>query len=134
MDKKIKVDLQRNQLLTAKDLLARKNLIARQKCATFEIDVENFGAFKFRTPTIDDIEDAQKFKDGDSQDDYIIYTCSVEPNLRNAELQEGFECSEPFDIVEKLFLPGVIPQIAEKIVQKAGFKAGSVTLVEDIKN
>ena len=48
-------------------------------------------------------------------------------------MQTAFECVEPMEIVEKVFEPGEIPQIAVECLKLAGYVDG-VKAVDDIKN
>ena len=43
-----------------------------------------------------------------NSDQYIIYETFVSPNLKDKELQKEFECTEPTDIVNKIFKIGEI--------------------------
>lgn len=123
-----------NAILSAKALIEKRKLIEDKKRKEFLIEVQDLGAFRFRTPDFFDIVDSQAFKDGENADDYIIYTCAVEPSLKNRELQEAFECHEPFDIVDKLFLPGEKQRIASLLSEMAGYKKDVAKVVEEVKN
>ena len=73
--------------------------------------------------------DAAAMPDGDG-DVYMCYESIVEPNLKSKEIQEAYGCNEPMDIVNMIFQPGEIPQIAVECMKMAGFMGG----VEVIKN
>ena len=60
----------------------------------------------------------------------MCYECIVEPNLKDAEVQKQFECANPMDIVDVIFAPGEIPQIAIECMKLAGYMGG----VEAVKN
>ena len=51
----------------------------------------------------------------------IILECTVEPNLKAAELQQAYECLEPLDIVSALFPVGEIGRISDEIFNLAGY-------------
>ena len=63
-----------------------------------------------------------------------IYSCCVEPALNDKELQDAYECKEPIDIVDKLFMIGEITSIAQILVDNAGFKDDYKTVVKKAKN
>lgn len=73
--------------------------------------------------------DANDMEPGEG-DRYMCYECIIEPALKSKELQEAFGCREPMDIVEIIFAPGEIPQIAIECMKLAGYMGG----VEAIKN
>ena len=64
--------------------------------------------------------DANDMEPGEG-DKYMCYECITEPNLRSKEVQEAFERASPMDVVELVFAPGEIPQIAIECMKLAGF-------------
>ena len=50
--------------------------------------------------------------------------------LSRREVQDAFGCAVPMDIVEIIFAPGEIPQIAIECMKLAGYMGG----VEAVKN
>lgn len=123
-----------NAILSAKELIKKRKLIEEKKRKEFIIEINDMGQFKFRTPDMFDVIDSQAFKGGGHEEEYMIYTCMVEPNLRNAELQEAYECHEPFDIVDALFLPGEKQAIAQLLLDQAGYKDDIAKVVSEVKN
>lgn len=73
-------------------------------------------------------------EDGTKADNYIVYSIIKEPNLKDAELQKAYECDEPTDIITEIFTPGEIADIATFALNEAGFKRGTVKVVESLKN
>jgi len=70
-----------------------------------------------------------------SKKKYIILKCTVEPNLKAAELQQAYECLEPLDIVSALFLVGEIGRISDEIFNLAGYGTRITSaLHKEIKN
>ncbi|MEW8957784.1 MAG: phage portal protein [Moorella sp. (in: firmicutes)] len=67
-------------------------------------------------------------------DAYLVYECVVEPSLKNPELQAAYGCTQPLEIVDKIFEPGEVAQIAKTLVEMAGYGDGAVKVVEDLKN
>ncbi|NLY09364.1 MAG: hypothetical protein GXZ11_05635 [Tissierellia bacterium] len=123
-----------NALINAKTLIEKKILIQKKKTKPVHISIQDLGTFKFRTPDMSDVIDSTSFKGGGHEDQYLIYTCCEEPNLRDKELQETYECSEPFDIVDKIFLPGEIQRTAKLLTEACGYKEDAAKVVEEIKN
>lgn len=124
--------------VSAKDLINNRKLIEERKDDQIEIEVPDVGAFLFRLPTINDYQDAQakaKNRQNEAMENkYLIYTCCVEPGLNNKELQDAYECKEPIDIVDKLFMIGEIASIAQILVDNAGFNNDYKTVVKKAKN
>ena len=63
-----------------------------------------------------------------------MYTIIKEPNLKDKELQKAYECTEPTDILEQIFTRGEIADISTFALEEAGFKRGTVKVVEMLKN
>jgi len=125
--------------VSAKDLINNRKLIEDRKDDQVEIEVPDVGAFIFRLPTINDYQDAEAKAKNRSDDPtisnkHLIYTCCVEPALNDKELQDAYECNEPIDIVEKLFMIGEITSIAQILVDQAGFNNDYKTVVKKAKN
>lgn len=66
-------------------------------------------------------------------DAFLVYNIVTEPNLKDSALQKEFGCVEPVDIVNELFEPGEITNIAKFGLELAGY-ANSVDRVKSIKN
>lgn len=124
--------------VSAKELINNRKLIEERKDDQIEIEVPEVGTFLFRLPTINDYQDAQakaKNRQNEAMENkYLIYTCCVEPALNNKELQDAYECKEPIDIVDKLFMIGEITSIAQILVDKAGFNNDYKAVVKKAKN
>ena len=122
----------KNTKLTLQELMKRKEqkLAAKKTKATQDLYIKSIDA----TITIEEPEaalcrDANDMEAGEG-DKYMCYECIKEPNLKDKELQEAFGCSSPMDIVEVIFKPGVIPQIAIECMKLAGYVGG----VDAVKN
>jgi hypothetical protein len=74
-------------------------------------------------------------RDGDSSrsDTHMTYNCVVEPNLKDEQLQKGFGCAEPTEIVDLLFKAGEITAISGHCLDMAGFGTGVKALDGEIK-
>lgn len=125
-----------NKQLNIKDLLAKKEQIidSHAKSATMQLYVKSLdGEVTIQRPERSTILEAADMENPRG-DIYTVYQCVVEPNLKSSELQEAFGCVEPLDIVDKLFLPGEVSNIAMQAIQMAGYGEKSVTPVDDLKN
>lgn len=69
----------------------------------------------------------------DEGDAFLVYSCMVEPTLKDTELHKVYGCVEPTDIVEKIFEPGEIGSISQKCLEMAGY-SNEIKAVEDLKN
>ncbi|MBR2182949.1 MAG: hypothetical protein IJ858_05955 [Acidaminococcaceae bacterium] len=114
--------------VSVKDLIAKKEEIAAKKEATVDF-VTSIGTVTVKKPTKSMVlESIERDKTGDA---YLILQQVVEPNLKDPALQEAYGCAEPLDIVEKIFLPGEIANLARAIMKTSGY---GVDIVEDLKN
>ena len=119
--------------ITLQELLRRKEqmLEDKKKPKTATLYVKSLdGTIRIESPTSALAREAQDMENGDN---YMVYSCVTEPPLKSKELQEAFGCVEPMEIVEKIFEPGEIPQIAIECLKLAGYVDG-VKAVDDIKN
>ena len=107
---------------------AKKEEIAAKKEATVDF-VTSIGTVTVKKPTKSMVlESIERDKTGDA---YLILQQMVEPNLKDPALQEAYGCAEPLDIVEKIFLPGEVVNLAKAIMKTSGY---GVDIVEDLKN
>lgn len=122
--------------LTLDELIRRKMQIqeAKKKRKKTVVFIESLGGnITLIEPTKEMIKDIQEIDDVDKANKYAIYNCTIEPYLKSDKLQEEFECSEPYDIVDKLFSFSEIMQISSILNNMLGMDKG-VTVVEEIKN
>ena len=118
--------------LTLDELLRRKEqmLAAKKTKTTAEMYIPSLDA----TITIEEPDgglarDAVAMEAGEG-DKYLCYNCIKEPNLKASSVQEAYGCAEPTDIVDILFKPGEIPQVAKACMELAGYDNG----VKQVKN
>jgi len=119
--------------ITLDELLRRKEqmLESKKQKKTKTLYVKSLdGTITIESPTAAMAREAQDMENGD---EYMVYSCVVEPDLKSKELRDSFGCVEPMEIVEKIFDVGEIPQIAVECLKLAGYVDG-VKAVEDIKN
>lgn len=123
--------------ITLDELMRRKEqmLEAKKQKKTCELYIESLdGTITVTTPDRATVNDCRSMPDGEG-DAYLVYQCTTEPNLKSTELQKQFACETPVDIVEKVFAPGEIGNIAMEIINLAGYNSSSVQKVtENIKN
>ena len=125
--------MNKNTKITLAELIRRKEqmLESKKKPKTATLYIKSLdGTITIESPTADLARDAQDMDNGDA---YRVYSCVTDPCLKSKELQTAFECAEPMEIVEKIFAPGEIPQIAVECLKLAGYVDG-VKAVDDIKN
>lgn len=131
---------QERKVLSLKELIQNKVKYQRQDGGEIKtLEIERLGAdISIETPSkeflvdvIDMTNDKDKAKQADA---YLVYSLVKEPNLKDKELQEAYDCSEPTDVVEKIFTPGEIGGIVEFAFKSAGMEKGGVKVVEEIKN
>jgi len=117
--------------ITLDSLIKQKEKLLNKQPKTTSLEVKSLGgSITIQAPTASMAKDAQEMKDGDN---YIVYQCVTEPNLKDSKLQAEFGCDEPLSIVEQLFEPGEIPQIAVECLKLAGYIEG-IKVVNEIKN
>ena len=124
--------MNKNTKLTLAELLRRKEQMLESKKTkkTIDLYVKSIDA----TITISEPDgalcrDANDMEPGEG-DKYLCYECITEPNLKSKEVQDAFGCTEPMDVVDIIFEPGEIPQIAIECMKLAGYMGG----VEQVKN
>lgn len=133
MDKEIKEKLTLVQLIKEKEKYEIKSGVKE------ELYIERLDAtIVFEKPdtalALEAIElSRDKTIDADEADIYLLYNSIVEPNLKDKELQETFDCIEPSDIISKIFEVGEIPAIAQEILKSAGY-GSHIERVKQIKN
>ncbi|MBQ3426078.1 MAG: phage portal protein [Clostridia bacterium] len=124
--------MNKNTKLTLAELLKRKEqmLSAKKTKRTLDLYVKSIDAtITIEEPTGALCRDANDMEPGEG-DKYMCYECIKEPNLKSQEAQDAFGCADPMDIVECIFAPGEIPQIAIECMKLAGYMGG----VEAVKN
>ena len=124
--------MNKNTKLTLAELLKRKEQMLESKKTkkTIDLYVKSIDA----TVTIKEPDGAlcrdANDMDAGVGDKYLCYECITEPNLKSKEVQDAFGCTEPMDVVDIIFEPGEIPQIAIEWMKLAGYMGG----VEQVKN
>lgn len=113
--------MNKNTKLTLAELLRRKEqmLESKETKKTLDLYVKSIDAvITVEEPSGALCRDANDMEPGEG-DKYMCYECIVEPNLKDAEVQKQFGCTNPMDIVDVIFAPGEIPQIAIECMKLA---------------
>lgn len=131
MEELVKSQFEQKARLTARTLIEKRELIQNKKNAKICIEVAELGEFVFRLPTIVDIEDSGAL---DNDDAMLVYTCCLEPNLKDTELHAAYGVTHPVDIVHEIFLPGEVARISRELVQRSGYGEDAVKVIDAVKN
>lgn len=127
----------RDTKLTLADLIAKKAAKEAEQNRTVDIYVESLGG----SITVQNPKKNVVYKTidmtGESAEDnmyanaYLVYN-SVSM-FQDKSLHEAYEVKDPIEIVEKLLLPVELKQVADKIMELAGFNKPEDT-IENVKN
>ncbi|WP_251455280.1 phage tail assembly chaperone [Veillonella intestinalis] len=104
--------------INIKELIAKKEELEAKKSIKYDL-VTSIGTITVAKPSESLVAEALDLSDG--SDEYLIINSVVEPNLKDKELLEAFNCASPFDIVGKLFDGGEIVAISKAIMKTAGY-------------
>lgn len=112
------------------ELIAMKQQIAKQREEIKELYVPSIDSIiKYKPANRLEIVKARQLEDADA-DPYLVYSHVVEPALNDAQLQDAYnKGGKPYDIVDKIFAPREVGQIALAII---GNENGNI--VKEIKN
>ena len=119
--------------ITLEELIRRKEqmLESKKKPKTETLYIKSLdGTITIESPTAAMAREAQDMENGDA---YMVYSCVTEPCLKSKELRDAFGCVEPMEIVEKIFEPGEIPQIAVECLKLAGYIDGVTNVIDILK-
>ncbi|GAC41906.1 phage tail assembly chaperone [Paenibacillus popilliae] len=72
--------------------------------------------------------------DSDLYSNRLLIACCVDPNFKNAELQEKFSVVSAEDLIDKLLNPGQYTELLQKVQDLNGFDLDMNDLVEEAKN
>lgn len=114
------------------DLIAKASEIKNSKKEVKEIHIKSLdGTIKVQKPSRDICMAAYE---NDRSDEYLVYECVVEPNLKDKNLHETYGVVDPLDIVSEVFEAGEISYLGMTLLSLAGYDDLAVKLVDDIKN
>lgn len=109
--------------ISVQDLIAKKEAIEAKKKQTYDFET-SIGAVTATMPTLSFMTEMSNMEDSSAADQFLILSMVTAPNLKDKELQQAYDCTEPLDIVQKLFLPGEIGELTKAILKTAGFGKG----------
>lgn len=122
------------KVVTLKDILKRKEFFENKKNQTMELFIKSLdGNIVIDKPDRELCMECIDMEDSLEGDKYFVYEIVKEPNLRDTELHEAFGVKVPSDIVDKIFDPGEISNIAKEGLKFAGY-LDSVEAIDNLKN
>ena len=122
------------KIISIKDLIDKKEAIGGRKLVKKIIFVKDLeGNIEIVEPTKGQIAD-MKDRSSDDNNNILVAECVVKPDLKDPELLKAYGCVTSVDLVKKMFRAGTIAKIATELVDLAGFGAGSVKVIDEIKN
>ena len=88
-----------------------------------------------KLPTSAIVADAWAMTNTMEANKFIIFNCVIEPNLKDKQLLETYDCLEPIDVVAAIFQVGEISRMATVLMNLAGFN-GEIghKLHKEVKN
>lgn len=118
--------------ITVKSLIEKKEALLKKEPITAEFYVESLdGTVTLREPSAGIMSDIVDM-DTDMGNKYVLYECMIEPNLKDAEIQEAFgKPTLAADVLDYILKPGEIARLSGECANLAGYGADSV---ERIKN
>lgn len=117
--------------VSIKELIEKKESLAQRKKQKYDIET-SAGTMTVKLPTRSYVAEVMKL---DGSDELLLLDCIIEPNLKDAGLQEAYGCLELTDIIGKLFDAGEIPALGRKVMELAGYGRDiHAGLHADVKN
>ena len=104
--------------VSIEELINKKDAIEIIKKRQYDVET-SAGVFTMKLPSKSLVAEAMGLSEG--SDEYLVYHCTVAPDLSDKKLQEAYDCAEPTDIIGKLLDPGEIVAVSKKIMQCAGY-------------
>lgn len=113
------------------DLIAKREEIKERKAQKMTI-MTSIGEVVAKKPSAYLMAEAFGLDEGG--DEYLVYNCIEELNLKDKELQEAYDCHDPIDIVNKLFDFGEIKGISTILISAVGMgKKLDYAILDEIK-
>ena len=121
--------------VTIADLIAQRDQIKNKRKELYDLET-SIGTITIKQPSLKTIEETLKIDNGGRQGDIeLIYESVVDPNLKDKDLQNAYECTAPSDIVPMLFKTGEIGALAATIMRCAGYgQSIEFKIHEEVKN
>ncbi len=137
---------QKKAVVSLQDIIAKKKEAPQEKTATIYVPSLD-GEIIVKTPSPDDLQEYDQvivYQFSRTRDPEILQNITeklvlrnvVEPNLKAPELIEAMGCkTNPPAVVQKIFTPAEVVDIAAIMMKLAGRKRGeAVRLVDELKN
>ncbi len=106
--------------VTIAELIGKKDEIRNKKNALYELET-SIGDIVAKLPTSSTVADAWAMSNTMEGNKFLLFNCIIDPNLKDKQLQEAYDCLEPTDIVPAIFQVGEISRIASVLMERAGF-------------
>lgn len=119
--------------VSIKDLISKKESITAGRKQTYDLET-SIGTITVKKPSQAFVLEARGMEG--SGDQYMILNMTISPNLKDSSLQTAYGCTEPTDIVDKLFDAGEVSRVARAIMACAGYSADDIErkVHEEVKN
>mgnify|MGYP002644246652 FL=1 len=118
--------------VSIEELIAQKETIEKKRKEEYDLET-SVGTITMKKPTKAFVAEVLDLTE--DNDEYMVYNLCTSPNLKDDKLQKAYGCSEPLDIVKKLFEPGEVTAIAKAVMAKAGYgESVEAKLHEEVKN
>lgn len=120
--------------VTIEELIAQKEALKGKRGQKYAFET-SVGEIICKLPDAALVAEALEMTPSFEANKHIVFNCVVDPNLRDGDLLKIYECFEPADIIAKIFLPGEITKIANKLLDLAGFKNRiTAKIYDEVKN
>ena len=119
--------------ISIKDLIDKKESITAGRQQTYDLET-SIGTITVKKPSQSFVLEARSMEGGGDQ--YMILNMTVDPNLKDSALQTAYSCTEPTDVVDKLFDAGEVSRVARAIMACAGYSNEDIArrVHEEVKN
>ena len=106
--------------VSIQDLIDKKDGIVAGRTKTYDLET-SIGTITVKKPSRAFILEALGLSNAAETDAYMVLHMTVDPNLKDAELQKAYGCMDPLDITSKLFDSGEVAAISKTIMRCAGY-------------
>ncbi len=89
--------------------------------------------FRIRELSYDKVREIQAMHSGKDMAAAIITEGVIEPNLRDARLQQACGAVTPYEVVRKMLRAGEIDDLQAAIERLSGYRASTIELLADIE-
>ena len=119
--------------LSIGDLIANADVIRAKKKETRELYVKSLNAtISIMKPSRSIILDSHDLGNEEGNA-FLVYECVTEPNFKDAALQKAYNATG-YEVLDQILDPGEVDNIAKELINYAGYGAGHVSIVDDLKN